>query len=524
MYCEYLRKSRVDIEAEARGEGETLNRHANILTALANKRGLEIGAVYKEVVSGETIAARPVMQRLLSEVEQGLWEGVLVVEVERLARGDTIDQGIVAQTFKYSNTKIITPVKDYDPNNEFDEEYFEFGLFMSRREYKTINRRLQQGRLSAVKEGRYIGNTSPYGYEKFKTDKGEHTLKINEAEVELVRMVFNLYTHGELKPDGTIERIGVSKIVNRLNNSEFKPRNGRDWSVATIRNMLTNPVYIGKVRWNNRKTVKKMVNGEVKVGRPRAKEGQAIVVDGLHPAIIDDETFELAQYYMKQNPAKPVGQNRQMTNPLSGLVVCDMCGHKMVRRPYPDREPALICTNTNCRNVSSDLSSVEAKILKSLEGWLGEYRLKWKAENDVKAVPMANNEKALSKLKAEHTKLKKQLDNAYDLVEQGIYTPEVFIERSTAIKAKIQANEAEQSNLIADIKEAETRTQAKKDIIPKVEKLLEVYNELPTAEDKNVLLREVIEKVVYRKEKGGRWGDPEDYELVIFPKIPNSID
>lgn len=99
--------------------------------------------IYEEVVSGDTIAARPQMQQLLADVDEGLWEGVLVMEVERLARGDTIDQGIVAQAFKVTDTKIITPLKSYDPNNEFDEEYFEFGLFMARREYKVINRRLR---------------------------------------------------------------------------------------------------------------------------------------------------------------------------------------------------------------------------------------------------------------------------------------------------------------------------------------------------------------------------------------------
>ena len=96
------------------------------------------------------------VKELLSDVQEGRWKGVLVVEVERLARGDTIDQGTVAKSFKYSNTKIITPIKIYDPNNEFDEEYFEFGLFMSRREYKTINRRLQMGRISSVKEGKFV--------------------------------------------------------------------------------------------------------------------------------------------------------------------------------------------------------------------------------------------------------------------------------------------------------------------------------------------------------------------------------
>jgi DNA invertase Pin-like site-specific DNA recombinase len=169
--CIYLRKSRSDAEAEQRGEGETLARHEKILLEIAKKQKLNIEKIYKEIVSGETIASRPVMQHVLNEVEQGLWDSVLVMEVERLARGDTVDQGIMSQTFKYSGTKIITPLKTYDPNNEYDVEYFEFGLFMSRREYKTINRRLQKGRELSVKEGKFVGNIAPYGYIRDKINK-----------------------------------------------------------------------------------------------------------------------------------------------------------------------------------------------------------------------------------------------------------------------------------------------------------------------------------------------------------------
>lgn len=171
QYCIYLRKSRNDIEAEERGELETLLRHEKILLELSKKQRLNVIKIHREVVSGETIASRPVMQQLLNEIEQNQWDGVLVMEVERLARGDTIDQGVMAQSFKFSDTKIITPMKTYDPNNEFDEEYFEFGLFMSRREYKAINRRLQRGRLSSIKDGKYVANQPPYGYLRKKLEK-----------------------------------------------------------------------------------------------------------------------------------------------------------------------------------------------------------------------------------------------------------------------------------------------------------------------------------------------------------------
>lgn len=95
-YCIYLRKSRADLELEARGELETLARHEKALLELAERQHLDVEKIYKEIVSGETIASRPEMRRLLEEVENGQWDGVLVMEIERLARGDPIDQGVVA--------------------------------------------------------------------------------------------------------------------------------------------------------------------------------------------------------------------------------------------------------------------------------------------------------------------------------------------------------------------------------------------------------------------------------------------
>ena len=144
------------------------------------------------------------------------------MEVERLARGNTIDQGIVSQAFKYSNTLIITPNKVYNPANEFDEEYFEFGLFMSRREYKTINRRLIAGRLASCKEGKYVGSAPPYGYKKIKLQgqKG-FTLVPDEKEAEIVKLIFKWYTQED--------RIGTRKICYRLDEMGIKPHIADKW-------------------------------------------------------------------------------------------------------------------------------------------------------------------------------------------------------------------------------------------------------------------------------------------------------
>ena len=255
-YFVYLRKSRADREAEAHGEGETLLRHKQMLEELADKLGITISKFYQEIVSGETIQDRPILQMLLQDISNGDCDGVLVMEIERLARGDTSDQGTIAKYFKLSDTLIITPLKIYDPCDEYDEEYFEFGLFMSRREYKTINRRIQQGRIASIREGKWIASTAPYGYQRIKiiNDKG-YTLQIIPEQAEIIRLIFQLYLYGEQQTDGAFKRLGRQAICKKLDDMGIMPATSNKWSPSTIKDILQNPVYIGKVCWG--KTIEK---------------------------------------------------------------------------------------------------------------------------------------------------------------------------------------------------------------------------------------------------------------------------
>lgn len=525
-YCLYLRKSRTDTETDGYGEEDTLIRHEKTLIELAKKLNFNVTKIYREIVSGETIAARPVMRHLLQEVEHGIWNGVIVMEVERLARGDTIDQGIVAQTFKFSNTKIITPLKIYDPNNEFDEEYFEFGLFMSRREYKTINRRLQRGRIASVKEGKYVGNKPPYGYERVRIngDKG-WTLSPIKGESEIINLIFELYTVGEQQSDGTYKRLGTGLIARRLNNMKIPSKTGGNWSVSVIRDILTNPVYIGKIRWNWRKNIKKVVNGKISISRPRSDYKECIIVKGIHLPIISEETFNLAQKFMNNNHANPIGERNIIKNPLSGIVICEKCGRHMIRRSYAKNKypDVLMCTYTSCNNVSSHLDIVEARILQALKKWLGEYKLKWNINlNEFKQIQQTDIKcQTINKFKSELDILYKQLNKTYDLLEQGIYDKNTFIKRSHLLNQKINQLKDNITKLEINSNIKIVSKKSLDNIIPNAEKLLEVYNELPTAKSKNDMLKQILEKVIYNKKKNTRWhGSPDDFEITIYPKIP----
>ena len=235
----YLRKSRVDEEAEKIGVGETLTRHRKTLLEYAKKNNLTIIKIREEVASGESIIHRPEMISLLKEIEQGLYDAVLCMDVQRLGRGDMEEQGLILKTFKASNTKIITPDKTYDLNNEFDEEYSEFEAFMSRKEYNMIKKRMQRGKLRSVNDGNYISHVKPFGYKLYR-EKNIKTLEIDDDQVDIVKLIFDRYVnHNE----------GCKIIADRLNNMGLKTSKGNSWVQDAVAYIIKNPLYIGKITW-----------------------------------------------------------------------------------------------------------------------------------------------------------------------------------------------------------------------------------------------------------------------------------
>lgn len=524
-YLMYLRKSRADKEAESRGEGETLARHELLLTELSVKMGLEIGAVYKELVSGETISARPKMQQLLVEVMQGMWEGVLVMEVERLARGDTKDQGTVAEAFKFSNTRIITPMKTYDPSDEFDEEYFEFNLFMSRREYKTINRRIQRGRIAAFRDGWYIAGTAPYGYEKVKHkgDKG-YTLQIVPEEAKIIKYIFELYTAGEPQQDGSYAQFGSYQIRDRLNELSVPSRSEKPWSASSIVDILNNPTYCGFQRWQWRKVQKQMVGGKIVESRP--KDADCEKVRGRFDPIISEDTFNLAQKIKAGKPL-PINTSTALQNPLSGLVYCAKCGNLMTRQPSNTRlrYAVLRCANSRCNNISSPLSLIEEQVIESLKEWIPEYNVEWPEQSEHEGeTTLTVLENSISNIKEKLNQTKKQLNKTFDLLEQGVYNLETFQDRRGTLDSQKAELEEELNRIETERNRIISIEQARRDFIPAIEHLIEAYWEVDDIMTRNSMLRNVIDHIDYlkteRNKKGA--GNTANFTLNIFPRIPEN--
>lgn len=511
LYCMYLRKSRRDVELEALGQGETLARHEQQLRALAQRLGVAISRVYREIVSGDTIAQRPQMQRLLADINTGLWDGVLVMDVDRLARGDGVDQGIILQSMLYAGALVITPDKIYDPSDEADADFFEIKLFFARREYAAIKKRLQRGRVQSALDGCY---QSPdlYGYRRYKlAGRRGYSLEIVPDEAAVVRSIFSWYAYGM---DG--QDVGADSIARRLNEMGLVTLRGNRWTPSTVKQMLHNPTYAGKIRWNTRTQQFKIVDGQRVKSRPLSDA--PILVDGQHQAIISPELWRRVAQILAGHEKRPKNAMRRLVNPLAGLIYCGECGRAMQAKPSPNRRgDFLYCPTQGCPTCSAYVAVVEDMVRDFLAAWIAD------SEADVDAPPAPDPDAgaraaALARQRAELAALETQSGNLYDLLERGLYTDEIYIRRRAELDAKLTAARA----ALADLEFANRPAPSMAQIAPQVRSVLDSYAAAPDAAAKNALLRTVVQRIVYRKTqrlyRNNSLGD--NINLIIYPKYP----
>lgn len=507
--CMYLRKSRGDEEAEKINQVETLSRHKEILLKFAKEKDLNIIFIRQEIVSGESLVHRPQMLELLKELEENKYDGVLCMDLDRLGRGNMQEQGLILDTFKKSKTKIITPRKIYDLENEFDEEYSEFEAFMARKELKIINRRLQRGRVKSVEEGNYIATIPPYGYDIF-VDSMKRTLIPNDEQSPIVKLIFDLYVN---------ERIGCGKIANKLNQLGYITYTGKKWTNYSVLNIIKNEIYTGKIQWGKTRA-KKSDNPLKKREIKKTPRDQWINVNGKHQEIISVDIFNKAQNILKSRSHIPY--NSRIVNPLAGLIVCENCGSSMVMRTYSNSAPHIICYR-KCGNKSSRFDLLEDRILYSLKKWMTNYSLDW---NNYKKKRQKNKnfeiysiyKESLKNLNAQLSKLEVQKNSLHDLLEQGIYNKSVFLERTQTLNSKVSVVKSNIKKVQLDIEALKAENEINDYIdIPESKNILDIYYDTNSPEKKNRLLKTILHFAKYKKEKH-QYND--NFTLMLYPKIP----
>ncbi|MGL4740704.1 MAG: recombinase family protein [Sarcina sp.] len=483
--CIYLRKSRADEELEKTlGEGETLSKHRQALLRFAKSNNLNINEIKEEIVSGENIIFRPKMIELLQEVEEKKYSGVLVMDIQRLGRGDMQDQGMILKTFKNSNTKILTPQKTYDLNNDFDEEYTEFEAFMSRKELKMINRRMQGGRVRSVEEGNYIATNPPLGYDITHIKKAR-SLKINAPEAKIIKLIFSLYNQGN----------GAASIAQELNKLGYKTKAGNKFISSSILNIIKNPIYIGKITWKKKEIKKSLNPDKVKDTRTRDKS-EWIISEGKHKGIIEESDFKVANEMLSNKYHIPYQLTNKPVNPYAGVLKCGVCGKAMVMRNLRGIQ-RVMCTH-KCGNRSSRYDVTEDHILKTLELYVQELRFKSLHENDSDNTRLEMYLTQINALEKELITLNDQKLKLFDLLERGIYDDETFIERSNNLAKRIDKIADDINHNNAMLKKEKSSICSKQDI-DNFESTVAAFINSDDVAFKNQCIKKIVTKIEYTK-------------------------
>ena len=509
----YLRKSRADdplltVEEVLRNHETRLDewceRNLNGLIPAENR--------YKEIVSGESISDRPVFQQVLKLIEKPNIKAVIVAELSRLGRPDTMEIGMISKIFRFTSTIVITPEKIFNIADEFERDMFENELKRGNFYLEYSKKILKNGREMSVKSGNYVASRTLYGYDKTYVMEGKKkcpTLAINEEQANIVREIFRSYVH---------ENIGFQTIGDRLNDMGIKSPRGKRWTVDAVRSIIENPHYIGMIRWNERKAIYVVEDGEFRKTRPKTTNGEKIYVKGKHEAIISDELFQLAQE--KRGKAHRTSGSKELKNPLASLLYCE-CGRAMSYRQstYPDGtpkgEPKLVCNGQHyCGNGSCDVDEIIEFVKDTLKQKIADFDM------EVSDGDSSDNfhEKQLKKLEKDladiNSKEITMWESQFDADESKRVPQHIF----NALTEKLSKERWEVETAIANIKEILAKPVSYEKQKANFQKALDaLLDDKMSIADKNHLLKACIEKVEYHRDRpeklrgkgvGRQWTSP----------------
>ena len=501
-YLMYLRKSRMDTDYEEISITETLSRHRITLEKLCKSKRLHVDEVLEEVVSGESLAARPQMMRLLEMVSTGDYAGVVCMDIERLSRGSSMESGYIMQILQVNGCKIVTPGKTYDLQNESDEQFTDMKFMFSRYELKTITKRLVRGRNQSASEGKFMGSMAPYGYRAYKLpgEKG-NSLMIVPEEAKVVQMIFDMYGK---------QGIGYNTIAYKLNQMHIPSRVG-EWGQTSIANIINNEVYLGKIRWR-KEPVKRVVKDGM-LAKKRVQNDDYELYDGRHEAIITEEQWACAKAAQAKRNHPPTHKERHLQNPFASILYCEKCG-AIMKRKVPKKSRTCIpwyqCPTRGCDCKMIKCETVEKAIRDAMEEWLNNYIIQINSDQQPAEDPIAA---ALTAVRGQLAGLQLQQENICEYLEKGIYTVEMFSKRNASLAKEIKQLQTSEADLLRQQSEGDEKKRTSSQLIPTAQHILEHYS-LLSVEEKNRLWKLVLKKAtVYRTQ---------DDELMIhiYPNLP----
>lgn len=427
---------------------------------------IQVYDTYIDNGTSGTTFHRPAFQKMLSHIESGLVNCVIVKDLSRLGR-NTIDTGYyIEQYFRLRNIRFIAVNENFDT---FAPEDAHAGIIIPLRNMINeayaldIGRKIKAQQRQAMKDGKFIGSRTPYGYLKAPDDC--HQLIIDPVTAPVVQKMFQWASEGA----------GLNTITVRLNEAGYLPPS----HYKNTQGIITHDNLMGNGNWNTR-TVAKILHAQVYTGdlvqgrtkivdhqQVEASEMEWTVVHGTHEAIISHELFETVQSILEKTAQQSKERViREYTpNILKGKVFCACCGGSLhrqrnIRKKSADVYNYYCLTNSRvgkerCPGVfireNDLLDSLADMIQSALETALGSYALSL-VELPQQAAERTDLKEKISSRKQEIQRLNGMIRSLYENLIQGILSKEEYITYKGKYESRIQQLTEEVAHLEKGLK------------------------------------------------------------------------
>jgi site-specific DNA recombinase len=290
-------------------EGYSIEAQVEVIKNTCKLEGKEVVAIYEDRgISGKSISNRLELQKLLEDSAKGLFDELFVWKTSRLAR-NMLDLLQIVKELEKNDVKFRSITEAYDTSTPTGRLMMSMLATFAEFERTTIIENLKMGMNARARQGHKNGGKL-LGYRSVGKGK-ESKLEVVPEEAEIVKKVFDMYVDGQ----------GYKAIANKLNKNGYRSVKGNLFGITAISNIISNPTYIGKIRFNW------MVDWSGK--RRSGKNDNYILADGLHKAIVSEHCWNKAQE-IKAVRSEKYPRTYSGEFPLTGLLRCPKCGSGMV--------------------------------------------------------------------------------------------------------------------------------------------------------------------------------------------------
>lgn len=480
----YLRKSR----DETNGEEDVLANHESLLVEYANNRSLKY-VIYKEIGSSEYIDGRPEMLRLLKDVEQDLYDAVLVVDIDRLGRGELEESGRIKRIFRESNTMILTPTRVYDFNNDEEQIITDIEMVFANYEYKMIKKRMIRGKKQGAKAGKWVNGKPPYPYEYNKVTKD---IEVNSDKLKVYNLMKKWFLEDKMPP---------YEIAWELNKLGIKTNRNADWHETSVMRLLKNEVHLGKVVYGK-------TEGSAHKNRPNQKgikfkdPSEWIVAEGTHEPLKTEEEHQsiFAIFEARRTGPKGTRTNNQV---LSKLVYCGKCKrirsftNKTVTNTHIKTCSKADRFGNRCKNRGVNVEVIYAQLFYDLEQY--EQRL-LNSEHKENQTDCSTFQLALKNKHEDLKRLESGVDRLLDLYVEGSIDKKQLNAKKDRLQTQIQSKKDEIRTVEQSIAVIEKK-RTDDDRLHAIKQFKESWNtEGISKNELNKLAKEIIDRIELNRE------------------------